>query len=76
MSLIINPGETTLYHFAVLEDYELSEGRSPGETTLSDIHAVLARRKDMCDKMVLTCLNLAHIPSDFYMLLLLTAVFE
>lgn len=49
----INPDETTLYYFAVLEDYELSEGRSPGETTLSDIDAVLARRKDMCDKMVL-----------------------
>lgn len=49
----INPGETTIYHFAVLEDYELSERRSPGETTLSDMHAVLARRKDMCDKMVL-----------------------
>jgi hypothetical protein len=41
-----------LYHFVVLENYELSEGRSPGETTLSDIPAVLARRKDMCDNMV------------------------
>jgi hypothetical protein len=35
-----------------LENYELSEGRSPGETTLSDIPAVLASRKDMCDNMV------------------------
>ncbi|AQK49749.1 SUMO-activating enzyme subunit 1B-2 [Zea mays] len=44
----------------VLEDYELSEGRSPGETTLSDIDAVLARRKDMCDKM---SLNESRIPT-------------
>jgi len=40
------------YPFAVLENYELSEGRSPDETTLSDITAVLSQRKDMCNKMV------------------------
>ena len=40
------------YPFAVLENYELSKGYGPGETTLSDIPAVLSQRKDMCDKMV------------------------
>ncbi|CAN6373457.1 unnamed protein product [Urochloa humidicola] len=34
-----------------LENYELSEGWGPGETTLSDIPAVLARMKDMWNKM-------------------------
>jgi ubiquitin-like 1-activating enzyme E1 A len=38
--------------FSVLESYELSEGREPGETSLSDLPAVLALRKDMCDRMV------------------------
>uniref|UniRef100_A0A453E258 Uncharacterized protein n=1 Tax=Aegilops tauschii subsp. strangulata TaxID=200361 RepID=A0A453E258_AEGTS len=38
----------------VLESYELSEGREPGETTLSDLPAVLAQRKDMCDRMSLS----------------------
>ncbi|CAN6371986.1 unnamed protein product, partial [Urochloa humidicola] len=44
------PKRTAKLYFAmrVLENYELSEGRTPGETTLSDIPAVLARRKDMC----------------------------
>uniref|UniRef100_A0A804NLE7 THIF-type NAD/FAD binding fold domain-containing protein n=1 Tax=Zea mays TaxID=4577 RepID=A0A804NLE7_MAIZE len=56
------PKKTAKLYFAmrVLEDYELSEGRSPGETTLSDIDAVLARRKDMCDKM---SLNESRIPT-------------
>ncbi|TVU16687.1 hypothetical protein EJB05_40262 [Eragrostis curvula] len=47
------PRKTTKLYFAmrVLENYESSEGRSPGETTLSDMPAVLARRKDMCDRM-------------------------
>ncbi|PAN42527.1 hypothetical protein PAHAL_8G163000 [Panicum hallii] len=50
------PKKTAKLYFAmrVLENYELSEGRSPGETTLSDIAAVLSRRKDMCDKMSLS----------------------
>ncbi|CAL5085901.1 unnamed protein product [Urochloa decumbens] len=56
------PRKTTKLYFAmrVLENYELSEGCSPGETTLSDIPAVLARMKDMCNKM---SLNESHIPA-------------
>ncbi|CAO2141718.1 unnamed protein product [Urochloa humidicola] len=56
------PKRTAKLYFAmrVLENYELSEGRTPGETTLSDIPAVLARRKDMCDKM---SLSESQIPS-------------
>jgi hypothetical protein len=46
--------------FAVLEHFESSEGRSPGEATLSDIPAVLAQRKDMCDRMVQHCLLSAY----------------
>ncbi|VAI77313.1 unnamed protein product [Triticum turgidum subsp. durum] len=43
---------TKLYYaMRVLESYESSEGRDPGETSLSDLPAVLARRKDMCDRM-------------------------
>nr|CAB3458754.1 unnamed protein product [Digitaria exilis] len=39
------PRKTTKLYFAmrVLENYELSEGHSPGKTTLSDIPAVLAQ---------------------------------
>ncbi|CAN6168989.1 unnamed protein product [Urochloa humidicola] len=56
------PRKTTKLYFAmrVLENYELSEGRSPGETTLSDIPAVLARMKDMCNKM---SMKESHIPT-------------
>ncbi|OEL22866.1 Xylulose kinase [Dichanthelium oligosanthes] len=56
------PRKMTELYFAmrVLENYELSEGRSPGETTLSDTPAVLARMKDMCDKM---SLHESKIPS-------------
>ncbi|CAN6226289.1 unnamed protein product, partial [Urochloa humidicola] len=56
------PRKTTKLYFAmrVLENYELSEGRSPGETTPSDIPAVLARMKDMCNKM---SLKESHIPT-------------
>ncbi|KAL6654964.1 hypothetical protein ACP70R_008429 [Stipagrostis hirtigluma subsp. patula] len=56
------PRKTTKLYFAmrVLENYELSEGRSPGDTTLSDAPAVLARRKDMCEKM---SLNESQIPT-------------
>ncbi|CAM0905461.1 unnamed protein product [Alopecurus aequalis] len=56
------PKKTTKLHFAmrVLESYELSEGRDPGETSLSDLPAVLARRKDMCDRM---SINESQIPT-------------
>jgi len=56
------PKKTTKLHFAmrVLESYELSEGRDPGETSLSDLPAVLARRKEMCDRM---SLNESQIPT-------------
>ncbi|XP_047067484.1 SUMO-activating enzyme subunit 1A-like isoform X1 [Lolium rigidum] len=56
------PKKTTKLHFAmrVLESYELSEGREPGETSLSDLPAVLALRKDMCDRM---SLNESQIPT-------------
>ncbi|WVZ51713.1 hypothetical protein U9M48_002828 [Paspalum notatum var. saurae] len=56
------PRKMTKLYFAmrVLENYELSEGRSPGETTLSDMPAVLARMKDMCDKM---SFNESQIPA-------------
>uniref|UniRef100_A0A0D9XSA6 Ubiquitin-like 1-activating enzyme E1A n=1 Tax=Leersia perrieri TaxID=77586 RepID=A0A0D9XSA6_9ORYZ len=48
------PRKTTKLYFAmrVLENYELSEGRSACEASLSDLPAVLALRKDMCDKMI------------------------
>ncbi|KAM3212517.1 hypothetical protein ACQJBY_065523 [Aegilops geniculata] len=47
--------KTTKLYYAmrVLESYESSEGRDPGETSLSDLPAVLALRKDMCDRMSL-----------------------
>ncbi|KAM3192229.1 hypothetical protein ACQJBY_069455 [Aegilops geniculata] len=47
--------KTTKLYYAmrVLESYESSEGRNPGETSLSDLPAVLALRKDMCDRMSL-----------------------
>ncbi|KAM3347028.1 hypothetical protein ACQJBY_021169 [Aegilops geniculata] len=50
------PKKTTKLYYAmrVLESYELSEGRDPGETGLSDLPAVLAWRKDMCDRMSLS----------------------
>ncbi|KAG2557718.1 hypothetical protein PVAP13_8NG253100 [Panicum virgatum] len=50
------PKKTAKLYFAmrVLENYELSKGYNPGETTLSDIPAVLSQRKDMCDKMSLS----------------------
>ena len=56
------PKRTTKLYFAmrVLENYELSEGRSPGEASLSDLPAVLAWRKDMCDRM---SLNESQIPT-------------
>ncbi|TVU25368.1 hypothetical protein EJB05_27862 [Eragrostis curvula] len=56
------PRKTAKLYFAmrVVENYELSEGRGPGETTLSDMPAVLARRKDMCDKM---SFNESQIPT-------------
>ncbi|CAL5061382.1 unnamed protein product [Urochloa decumbens] len=47
------PRKTTKLYFAM-------RGCSPGETTLSDIPAVLARMKDMCNKM---SLNESHIPA-------------
>jgi hypothetical protein len=57
--------------FVVLEKYESSEGRSPGEATLSDIPAVLAQRNDMCSRMVhhclLTILILVHSAPDVYL---------
>ncbi|KAK3143299.1 hypothetical protein QOZ80_4AG0298650 [Eleusine coracana subsp. coracana] len=56
------PRKTTKLYCAmrVLENYESSEGRSPGETTLSDAPAVLAQRKDMCDRM---SFNESQIPT-------------
>ncbi|XP_044354471.1 uncharacterized protein [Triticum aestivum] len=50
------PRKTTKLYYAmrVLESYELSEGREPGETTFCDLPAVLAQRKDMCDRMSLS----------------------
>ncbi|GJN25960.1 hypothetical protein PR202_gb13850 [Eleusine coracana subsp. coracana] len=57
------PRKTTKLYFAmrVLENYESSEGRSsPGETTLSDAPAILAQRKDMCDRM---SFNESQIPT-------------
>lgn len=56
------PRKTTKLYFAmrVLENYELSEGRCPGKTTLSDMPAVLARMKDMCHKM---SFNESQIPA-------------
>uniref|UniRef100_I1R0C6 THIF-type NAD/FAD binding fold domain-containing protein n=2 Tax=Oryza glaberrima TaxID=4538 RepID=I1R0C6_ORYGL len=47
------PRKTTKLYFAmrVLENYESSEGRNACEASLSDLPAVLALRKDMCDKM-------------------------
>uniref|UniRef100_A0A8I6XK59 Ubiquitin-like 1-activating enzyme E1A n=1 Tax=Hordeum vulgare subsp. vulgare TaxID=112509 RepID=A0A8I6XK59_HORVV len=50
------PKKTTKLYYAmrVLESYELSEGRNPGETALSDLPAILAWRKDMCDRMSLS----------------------
>ncbi|KAE8777402.1 SUMO-activating enzyme subunit 1A [Hordeum vulgare] len=47
--------KTTKLYYAmrVLESYESSEGRDPGETSLSDLPALLARKKDMCDRMSL-----------------------
>ncbi|XP_047072005.1 SUMO-activating enzyme subunit 1A-like isoform X2 [Lolium rigidum] len=58
------PKKTTKLHFAmrVLESYELSEGREPGETSLSDLPAVLALRKDMCDRMLLAAGKKEHPP--------------
>ena len=51
-----------------MESYELSEGRNPGETGLSDLPAVLAWRKDMCDRMVqlLLFVVLCVIESRFF----------
>ncbi|KAF8679140.1 hypothetical protein HU200_045906 [Digitaria exilis] len=56
------PRKTTKLYFAmrVLENYELSEGHSPGKTTLSDIPAVLAQVKDVRDKM---SLNESQVPT-------------
>ncbi|EEE52135.1 hypothetical protein OsJ_33963 [Oryza sativa Japonica Group] len=50
------PRKTTKLYFAmrVLENYESSEGRNACEASLSDRPAVLALRKDMCDKMSLS----------------------
>ncbi|KAF8668897.1 hypothetical protein HU200_052101 [Digitaria exilis] len=56
------PRKTTKLYFAmrVLENYELSEGHSPGKTTLSDIPAVLARVKAVRDKI---SLNESQVPT-------------
>ncbi|KAL6890155.1 hypothetical protein ACP4OV_008918 [Aristida adscensionis] len=52
---------TKLYYaMRVLENHELSEGRIPGDATLSDLPAVLARRKDMCERM---SLNESQVPT-------------
>ncbi|KQJ88493.1 SUMO-activating enzyme subunit 1A isoform X2 [Brachypodium distachyon] len=47
------PKKTTKLYFAM-------RGRNPGETSLSDLPAVLARRKEMCDRM---SLNESQIPT-------------
>ncbi|RCV14219.1 hypothetical protein SETIT_2G408000v2 [Setaria italica] len=55
------PRKMTKLYFAMRgKNYELSEGHCPGKTTLSDIPAVLAHMKDMCDKM---SLNESQIPT-------------
>lgn len=37
---------------AVIERFELSEGRNPGDITISDLPLILKMRKELCDAQV------------------------
>lgn len=43
---------TLIIFHAVIEKFELSEGRNPGELSNFDLPAVLKLRKELCDAQV------------------------
>lgn len=57
------PRKVSKVYFAmrVIERFELSEGRNPGETSISDLPLILKLRKELCDAQ---SLSESHIPTS------------
>ncbi|XP_026665874.1 SUMO-activating enzyme subunit 1B-1-like isoform X2 [Phoenix dactylifera] len=55
------PRKVSKVYFAmrVIERFELSEGRKPGETSISDLPLILRLRKELCDAQ---SLSESHVP--------------